>query len=42
MDNQEDFFNTNNNDQARKEISLSAFLTQSSNEEMRIAETGFH
>ena len=42
MDNQED--NTENNDQAGEGISLSTFLTnvQSSNEEMRIAETEFH
>ena len=42
MDYQED--NTKNNDQAGEGISLSTFLTnvQSSNEEMRIAETEFH
>ena len=44
MDNQENLFNTENNDQAGEGISLSNFLTnvQSSNEEMRIAETEFH
>ena len=42
MDYQED--NTENNDQAGEGISLSTFLTnvQSSNEEMRIAETEFN
>ena len=42
MDYQED--NTKNNDQAGEGISLSTFLTnvQSSNEEMRVAETEFH
>ena len=42
MDYQED--NTKNNDQAGEGISLSIFLTnvQSSNEEMRVAETEFH
>ena len=42
MDYQED--NTKNNDQAGEGLSLSTFLTnvQSSNEEMRIAETEFH
>ena len=44
MDNQENLFNTENNDQAGEGISLSTFLTnvQSSDEEMRIAETEFH
>ena len=44
MDNQENLFNNENNDQAGEGISLSTFLTnvQSSNEEMRIAETEFH
>jgi hypothetical protein len=43
MDNQENLFDTGNNDQAEG-ISLSTFLTnvQSSNEEIRIAETEFH
>ena len=42
MDYQED--NTKNNDQAGEGISLNTFLTnvQSSNEEMRVAETEFH
>ena len=44
MDYQENLFNTENNDHAGEGISLSTFLTnvQSSNEEMRIAETEFH
>ena len=44
MDNKEDSFNAENNNQAGEGISLSTFLTnvQSSNEEMRIAETEFH